>query len=338
MAGVDVTRIADCPVCLARFQDPRVLPCGHTFCLYCIKWHGICKDSDCPVCRARFHIPSNGWEGLPKNYSLNSVLGENAVGTTKSKVTKRSCAKHPNEELVLYCMHCDVVICLDCMEDHWRHDMRSISRFAKQARMTLEDYVMSIQLIWSLVTNQKSEVEEKSKKFCDLLDETELAINEECEKKKRILDDHRRLLLEELSNEKQKVMKDTKMKTDEIEAEQLRLASFKARIEVLLQGSDEARTFDMVSKYKDFKESFDKLKDIQLQASRPTRGIKLIPGDCKELIEKANKIMIGSLQMESDCKYIFVTALLILMTAFCHKLYKILWLHWFCIVYNLQKL
>jgi len=320
MASIGVTKVSDCPICLGTFKDPRVLPCGHTFCLICIKKHGRNKgsdpDPDCPICRAKFQIPSDGFEGLTKNYSLNSMLCENAidVNVSKAKVTKGSCKKHHDEELVLYCVQCSMVICLDCMEeDHPKHDCCKISRFAKEARTKLQTYIESIPPILSRVTSQKSSIEEESKKFCDLLDETELEINMEYEKNKRLLDDHRRLLLEELSNEKQKVMKDLKMKTDEIEAEQLRLASFNTRIEELLQGSDEATTFDTVFQFKDFKDSFEQLNEMQamVQYSRPTRSIKFIPGDCKDFVGgKAN--MIGSLQMESDCKYIFVTALIIL--------------------------
>ena len=233
------------------------------------------------------------------------MLGENAIGVSKPKVTKRSCKKHHGEELVLYCVQCSLVICLDCMEeDHPKHNCCKISRFAKEARTQLESYAKGVHPLLSQVTKQRAQVHEESKKFCDLLDETELAINKEYENNKRFLDDHRRLLLEELCGEKHKVTKELKIKTDEIEAEHLRLASFNTRIEELLQGSDEATTFDMITKYKDFRHVFDELKQMQVQAIRQyiTRDIKFLPGDLTDFISRRENA-VGRLQMASDCEY-----------------------------------
>src|SRR6218665_3101120 len=312
MAGIGITRVADCPVCLGTFKDPRVLPCGHTFCLICIKEYGRGKysESNCPNCRAKFHIPSNSFESLPKNYCLNQVLDEstNVVNMRKSRVVKRLCKKHKGEELVLYCVQCSQVICLDCMEiDHRKHDCCKISGFAKEARTQLECYVKSIQPILSQVTSQKSQVEEESKKFRSVLDTSELAINKECDSIIQLVNSQRRLLLEKLNNEKQRVTRELKMKSDEIEAVQLRLESFNAQIEKMLQGTDAATTFDIVSKGKDFKKSFDELKHTQPQSigqvQVDVKSIEFIPGDFKDfIIEREN--VIGRLHMESDCKYI----------------------------------
>ena len=44
-----------CPLCLDIFKEPRLLDCGHTFCLQCLQKNGRFlqhQDSiDCPVCR-----------------------------------------------------------------------------------------------------------------------------------------------------------------------------------------------------------------------------------------------------------------------------------------------
>jgi len=64
--------LADCPVCATAYKDPRVLPCGHTFCLRCMR---LCFKEipygdklPCPLCRKmsieyRFELTD-----LPNNF------------------------------------------------------------------------------------------------------------------------------------------------------------------------------------------------------------------------------------------------------------------------------
>ena len=54
-----------CGICLELFQDPRSLPCLHTFCLECLqrllnKNHSL----KCPVCRAKHELSKEGAELL----------------------------------------------------------------------------------------------------------------------------------------------------------------------------------------------------------------------------------------------------------------------------------
>ena len=65
----------DCPVCQEVYAEPRVLPCGHTFCFTCIdRWRGNRLEGQslsCPYCRQEFILPHE----LPKNYSVMDILG-----------------------------------------------------------------------------------------------------------------------------------------------------------------------------------------------------------------------------------------------------------------------
>ena len=56
-----------CGICLELFQDPRSLPCLHTFCRECIQ-QSLLNDNrslNCPVCRVKHELGEEGASLLP---------------------------------------------------------------------------------------------------------------------------------------------------------------------------------------------------------------------------------------------------------------------------------
>lgn len=44
-----------CSICLYSFKNPVSIPCGHNFCLECIKrYWDVAQKSDCPLCKESF--------------------------------------------------------------------------------------------------------------------------------------------------------------------------------------------------------------------------------------------------------------------------------------------
>uniref|UniRef100_A0A6B2LKS1 RING-type domain-containing protein n=1 Tax=Arcella intermedia TaxID=1963864 RepID=A0A6B2LKS1_9EUKA len=58
----------ECPICLDLFKDPRMLPCGHTFCFKCVQ---PIQPLSCPLCRAP--CPTHPAQ-LPPNITLKQVV------------------------------------------------------------------------------------------------------------------------------------------------------------------------------------------------------------------------------------------------------------------------
>ena len=58
-----------CPICLEPFEDPRVLPCGHSICFGCLRQVARANASapgkvECPLCRylcLQRNGPGGGW-------------------------------------------------------------------------------------------------------------------------------------------------------------------------------------------------------------------------------------------------------------------------------------
>ena len=54
-----VNNITDCPICFEELNDPRFLPCHHTFCFQCVadlRSRHDRRDVPCPLCRDTFNV------------------------------------------------------------------------------------------------------------------------------------------------------------------------------------------------------------------------------------------------------------------------------------------
>ena len=136
-----VTEIATCPICMEDFNNSRILPCVHTFCLECLQGH--CKDKmvgddvACPLCRSEFQIPDSGLEGLPHNFFLQNLIDARDASTQKIEVLCEVCAAENNEDegetpsATMYCADCNQKLCAGCSRPHkvWRggpHQVRAL--------------------------------------------------------------------------------------------------------------------------------------------------------------------------------------------------------------------
>ncbi|ESP05097.1 hypothetical protein LOTGIDRAFT_151894 [Lottia gigantea] len=125
MATSSVGNLPECSVCCESFEiAPKFLPCGHTFCLPCIKRCIADKRETfpCPFCRSNVKIPEGGAKNFPDNYIVQT-----SKHTTKTPQPK--CPNHSQKEVDLYCSNCNVGLCLKCIfiqhKDHETLDIES---------------------------------------------------------------------------------------------------------------------------------------------------------------------------------------------------------------------
>ena len=114
-----------CGICLELFQDPRSLPCLHTFCRECIQ-RSLNEENHslkCPVCRAK-HELSEGAGLLPVNqYALQELPLKRLQqqrednGGPHQLVECKSCGEQAGP-VVAWCEDCDGVICQPCGGQH----------------------------------------------------------------------------------------------------------------------------------------------------------------------------------------------------------------------------
>ena len=121
-----------CPICHDPLLDPRVLPCGHSYCPPtepCLNF--LQKDPGvltCSICRAEHRILISSLKPL---FEIRDVLQRAHQGPL---FKPPQCDYKLCSNLVgFWCKDCKTAICDDCLEDkHGRHLIVSFKTYLKQ--------------------------------------------------------------------------------------------------------------------------------------------------------------------------------------------------------------
>ncbi|KAM9358833.1 tripartite motif-containing protein 59 [Symphorus nematophorus] len=112
-----------CSVCYSLFNDPRVLPCSHTFCKTCLDnllqvsanysiWRPLRLPLKCPNCRSVMELTPTGVDALPTNVSLRAIIEKYQ---RDSEPRPPSCQEHHRQPLNMYCIQDRQLICGLCL-------------------------------------------------------------------------------------------------------------------------------------------------------------------------------------------------------------------------------
>uniref|UniRef100_A0A8C4R1E8 Uncharacterized protein n=1 Tax=Eptatretus burgeri TaxID=7764 RepID=A0A8C4R1E8_EPTBU len=140
-----------CPVCFGIFEDPRVLPCSHTFCCGCLEkliqaslaefplWRPLRLPFRCPTCRHATHLPPapppTATATLPVNFALLAIIDKFQLGCDGTATGDLACTEHPSEPLNLWCERDRHLVCAQCVTVgvHLRHNVKAPQVQAKEA-------------------------------------------------------------------------------------------------------------------------------------------------------------------------------------------------------------
>jgi len=141
--------VTQCSCCLETFEEPRNLPCSHTFCTSCLKkLLRLDGNVQCPLDRKIFMVRDVAQ--LPKNLALADIVDVLKVGGPISprKVEFNHCPTHPAEQLKAWCDTCSALVCGDCVLSlHPKHDIVVVSQAANQRRSQLKEDLQKIKAI-----------------------------------------------------------------------------------------------------------------------------------------------------------------------------------------------
>ncbi|XP_071824039.1 uncharacterized protein [Apostichopus japonicus] len=170
----------DCPVCCLKQTDPKVLPCGHSFCKSCIEKLIQARPASCPVCRAQITAPSS--DTLPTNFTLKALIVEEEKDSSDINMKFRrlfgDCSAHM-KTCDQFCRTCERQICKDCVQDQHaeseEHDIAPVGAIVTQQREVIDAIMAELLTVTEQlaeITNFTSTVEKNCEdRFQDLMNE-----------------------------------------------------------------------------------------------------------------------------------------------------------------------
>ena len=115
----DIDSLINCSICLSEIQNPKALPCLHSFCLNCLKEvkhpPGILT---CPLCQEEAPIPPGGIGDFRDNFFINQLKDKKAIQKIGDVQMPCICCKSTDRETVARCMDCNGFLCQQCVDLH----------------------------------------------------------------------------------------------------------------------------------------------------------------------------------------------------------------------------
>ena len=116
-----VTMNLTCPICYQLFNNPKYLPCHHSYCEQCLEKMQVQNKIICPECRKEAIIPAGRVSDLPNNFFINRMVDELVLKRKVEGEEEVKCDECDEDEpVVAYCPECNMFFCQTCNELHKR--------------------------------------------------------------------------------------------------------------------------------------------------------------------------------------------------------------------------
>ena len=111
-----------CPICYQLFNNPKYLPCHHSYCEQCLEKMQVQNKIICPECRNEATVPAGGVKDLPNNFFINRMVNELVLKRKVEGEEEVKCDECDEDEpVVAYCPECNSFLCQFCYETHKRN-------------------------------------------------------------------------------------------------------------------------------------------------------------------------------------------------------------------------
>ena len=152
-----------CPVCFDCYDNPKTLPCLHSFCLKCIQQLPVDLDKGkyqirCPTCRKKATLPDSGVADLPSSFVINSLLEIQELLkelVPASEGQQICCGNCQVANATRYCKECATVYCEECLACHNKLKVNITHSITDVKDVASNVYSMKQEVIMNCINHNK---------------------------------------------------------------------------------------------------------------------------------------------------------------------------------------
>ena len=123
-----VENLLCCSICLERLEDPRTLPCFHSYCKHCLenfvakhrkkaaKAGKKMEEFECPSCRSLFCLKEN--EDVANIRGSHFIRNMVDVLNAERETNVWKCSNHSEKPSSCRCVSCEAFLCEECLKAH----------------------------------------------------------------------------------------------------------------------------------------------------------------------------------------------------------------------------
>ncbi|KAG8013794.1 Tripartite motif-containing protein 16 [Nibea albiflora] len=142
-----------CSICLDLLKDPVTIPCGHSYCMNCIKTHWDLMDNkkiySCPQCRQTF---------TPRPVLVKNTMLAVLVEELTKKLQENICSRH-DEVMKMFCRTHQQCMCYLCpVDEHKGHD--TVSAVPERSERLQREVEVRQQNIQQRIQDREKDVKE----------------------------------------------------------------------------------------------------------------------------------------------------------------------------------
>ncbi|XP_050388481.1 tripartite motif-containing protein 2 isoform X2 [Patella vulgata] len=228
-APINDDSLFECTICLETFDEPKLLPCFHTFCKKCLTAH-IKRNKrkgnvfPCPNCRTHVKVPPKEADGFQTNFyviaarsseellksrllEISTVVSNSGKDGEDGCLFEQPCPKHrkQNQMLQFYCSKCDIPICLHCkLTSHEGHDTRDLEDILHCTKDELKEKSETIQSFILKYKAARESAEGIEKKMDHKLQELKASVIGNAEHLHDLVDNRKKILLDMITKSQRK--------------------------------------------------------------------------------------------------------------------------------------
>lgn len=304
-----------CSICYSIYEDPRVLPCSHTFCRNCLEsvirlssnfsiWRPLRLPLKCPNCRSIVEIPPSGTDSLPINFALKAIIEKYQQDDHPDVAT---CSEHYRQPLNVYCLLDKKLVCGHCLTigKHHGHPIDDLqSAYMKEKETPSKLLEQLTDKHWSEVCLLIGNLEEQKAKCESVVQEDKKTVLQYFKRLNDALDNKKQALLVALDEVNTQIAAEYEPLIERmkgIREEQLELMSLNTSIQ------EEESPLLFLEKVEDVRQRVKALKEKPLPNIKPVEIYPRIGQVLKDVwakseISQINKIVTPQIKLISKGK------------------------------------